>query len=190
MRESDFHNVSVFIGGRVLDAGMGDGRNMSLLDGHGEVYGIELVEERAKEARGKNKFYKSIVIGDLADTSFEDDMFDTVFCKEVLEHVTNIQGVFNEAYRILKPEGYFIIISPTLWWRRGPYSWRLSKLLEYLSGRYVFRYVKEKEHSTSQDNPDDLLYLTFPPEVRHHLKKCGFTIEFTEPMRCVVVAKK
>lgn len=42
----------------------------------------------------------------------EDESFDLVYCKMVLEHVKNPSQVINETYRILKKGGQFIIITP------------------------------------------------------------------------------
>lgn len=43
---------------------------------------------------------------------FADDEFDVITSKTVIEHVKNPQIYFNEAKRVLKPDGYFILFAP------------------------------------------------------------------------------
>lgn len=46
---------------------------------------------------------------------YEDNTFDVVFSKSVLEHIYNPKHYFTEIYRILAPGGIFIILTPD--WR-------------------------------------------------------------------------
>lgn len=191
MRQKDFDAVKKYLvgAGVVLDAGVGDGRSMHLLKDCKEVYGIEIDEERANKAR-ENTFYKSIVVGDLADMPFNNSLFDVVFCNEVLEHLTNPKKVFYEVKRVLKPGGYFIIIAPTFWFRRGPILWRLMKLFEMLTNNFTLRFINEKEYDNSPlDNAEELLYLTCPAEIRSILEEIGFKIIRQSRFRCVFVAQ-
>ncbi|BHH82671.1 class I SAM-dependent methyltransferase [Desulforhopalus sp. 52FAK] len=41
-------------------------------------------------------------------TIFEDDFFDIIYSKSVLEHIQDIQAAFQEMYRILKPGGIIV----------------------------------------------------------------------------------
>lgn len=43
---------------------------------------------------------------------FEDNFFDLIFSKSVCEHVRNTENFFSETYRVLKPGGVFICITP------------------------------------------------------------------------------
>lgn len=43
---------------------------------------------------------------------FEDKSFDVVFSKSVIEHVNNVDHVFEEIYRVLKKGGIAIIMTP------------------------------------------------------------------------------
>jgi len=42
----------------------------------------------------------------------KDNSVDTVFCKSVIEHIHNIEHVMDEIYRVLKPGGRVIIMTP------------------------------------------------------------------------------
>jgi len=49
----------------------------------------------------------------LADTlPFSSEAFDGVVCSWVLEHVANPPGVFAEIARVLRPNGFFVLLTP------------------------------------------------------------------------------
>jgi len=50
--------------------------------------------------------------GDAENLAFADGVFDLVLASEVVEHLWNPHGFFDEAYRVLKPEGWLIIETP------------------------------------------------------------------------------
>jgi len=43
------------------------------------------------------------------------ETYDVVLCTQVVEHVFDHQKVFEEAYRLLKPDGRFIVSAPFIW---------------------------------------------------------------------------
>lgn len=67
-----------------------------------------------------------------------DNSFDTVISTQTVEHVEDHQGLINEAYRLLKPNGHFIISGPMYWpLHEEPYDFfRFTK--------YGFRHILEK----------------------------------------------
>ena len=68
----------------------------------------------------------------------EDTSFDTLFSTQTIEHVEDHHGLVNEAYRLLKKDGYFIVSGPMYWpLHEQPYDFfRFTK--------YGFKYVLEK----------------------------------------------
>jgi len=93
---------------RVLDIGCGKGEHLKYFckklnaDGFGvdedpiEISGMEIK---------KNDF-------ETQKLQFSDSFFDVIFCKSVCEHVVNIENFFSEIYRVLKPGGVFICMTP------------------------------------------------------------------------------
>jgi SAM-dependent methyltransferase len=67
-----------------------------------------------------------------------DASFDTAFSTQTIEHVEDHQGLVNEAFRLLKPGGHFIVSGPLYWYlHEEPYDFfRFTK--------YGFKYVLEK----------------------------------------------
>lgn len=69
---------------------------------------------------------------------FDDNLFDTVFSTQVMEHVADYPGMVSEAFRILKKGGFAIFTAPFSWeLHEEPYDFfRFSK--------YGLRYIFEK----------------------------------------------
>ena len=88
-----------FIGKKILDAGGGDGSLMHALKNRlpgVEVLGVDLAPKHPDVAQG-----------DLTDLRFEDARFDTIFCLEVIEHVSPevTSKILAELHRVLKSGG-------------------------------------------------------------------------------------
>ena len=71
------------------------------------MYGIDLGESNSLEDR----FFKV----DLQNEKypFEDESFDIIFSKSVIEHLRDPDYLVDEAYRLLKPGGTFICMTPS-----------------------------------------------------------------------------
>ena len=101
---------------KILDVGCGDG-NFSILLKEAckakEVYGIEISEEGVESARKKGVKAFQLDI-DEDDFPFEEDYFDDIFAGEVIEHLFDPDHFLDEVYRVLKPQGIFVLSTPNL----------------------------------------------------------------------------
>jgi SAM-dependent methyltransferase len=52
------------------------------------------------------------LVCDACKLPFENESLDAVFCREVIEHVLDDEPLLNEAWRVLKPEGWFFLSTP------------------------------------------------------------------------------
>jgi len=84
--------------------------------------------------------YKNIlkidVFGDATVLPFRNEVFDTILCTQVIEHVTEPKAVFLEMGRVLKKGGHIILTAPQEWQiHKEPYDfWRFTMYgLEYLT---------------------------------------------------------
>ena len=124
-----------FIKGRVLDLGCGRAKYR------------ELILASANEYVGADKYSKSedIVKCDADRTPFPDESFDTVVCTQVIEHVLEPSDVIREINRVLKKQGFFILVTPWLHPYHGEPEdyYRFSKdALLYLLKKNGFKAIK------------------------------------------------
>jgi len=77
-----------------------------------QVYGVEPNHIAANFAR--QAFGLDVHPGDLVSAAYADSYFDVVTLWDVLEHLHNPQETLIEIRRILKPDGYLILRTPTL----------------------------------------------------------------------------
>lgn len=82
-----------------------------------EAWGVDPNEDFIALAQRRYPHISFHVCG-VEQTPFEAEYFDTVILNDVLEHVVNEKKAINEMYRILRPEGTFIITTP----HRGLFS--------------------------------------------------------------------
>lgn len=102
---------------RVLDAGCGDGINMSILEGMLSARGFEplLVGSDYNDVRlerASDEGRRPVVKADLRQVPFSDAAFDVVLCSHVLEHIHEDMVAMREIARIVAPGGLVIVAVP------------------------------------------------------------------------------
>ena len=93
---------------KLLDVGVaiGDLFNKILVK---HKYGIDISIEYLNIARQRGI---EVCLAMIEETPYKSEFFDVITCKDVLEHVLDINKVTAEIYRILKPNGYFLVQVP------------------------------------------------------------------------------
>ena len=97
---------------RILDVGCGHGDFLKPVHAktlHG--YGLD----PDKEALAKNTFIKNKTVGTVEKLPFESNFFDLVISAWVLEHLPDPKKAFQEIFRVLKPGGKVIFLTPNVW---------------------------------------------------------------------------
>jgi SAM-dependent methyltransferase len=101
----------------VLDLGCGFGLMATLFGLYGakEVIGYDLNTEKIDLFK-KLLFYlgpeiKNIkpILGDSSKIEYPDEYFDVIIANETFSHLRELESSMSEAYRVLKPGGYFLI---------------------------------------------------------------------------------
>lgn len=124
-------------GGQLLDVGCGTGFYYPLLSQHAQaVIGVDVSRAMLDEADRliERQQLKNCRVQECSalDLPFEDAVFDTVHCWDVLHHVSDVSKTLSEIDRVLKPGGRFIAVEPNLlnpsitWYHaRRRSEWRL-----------------------------------------------------------------
>ena len=109
--------------GTVLDLGCGNGSLSHEMSKLGvEVYGIDRSEsgiEIARNAFPQVRFFLGDVEEDLSPDPFQSERFDVVESTEVVEHLYHPRRLVQNAFRLLKPSGHFIISTPYHGWLKN-----------------------------------------------------------------------
>jgi len=126
-----FKNVSDLIepvNGEILDIGCADGVFTKVIIDKArpeKTIGIDIVKSLVEDTKKRFRNNKKVefMVADANSLPFEKNRFAAVFCLEALEHIDDPRQVINEIKRVLKKDGYLIILVPTdnflfkiCWW--------------------------------------------------------------------------
>lgn len=96
--------------GKFLELGSGNGDTLKLFKDWGwQVEGLDFDDKAVENASRKGLLVHQ---GDIFRQKFSDNSFDAIFSSHVLEHVPDAEALLNESFRILKPGGCFVVITP------------------------------------------------------------------------------
>lgn len=133
-----FREVEKFIeptSGKILDIGSADGMFTKVILDKSQAKEIIGIDVLATSVAWANKHWRKVKqlkfkLGDAHNLNFKNNTFDAVFALEVMEHVFNPQDVFKEVKRVLKKNGYFIVLVPSdnflfnlIWWFVTHFWW-------------------------------------------------------------------
>ncbi|MCM3388102.1 methyltransferase domain-containing protein [Ureibacillus chungkukjangi] len=103
-----FDNIS-----KALDIGCGGGIYSKALSDMGvaSVTGVDFSEEILKGARGNCKEYPNISFqqGDALHTGLESNNYNLLLERALIHHIDDLKMCFEEAYRLLKDDGIYIV---------------------------------------------------------------------------------
>lgn len=107
-----FRHLDIPLEGKaVLDLGCGDGYDLSQIKlKKASIFGIDASEEMVKLAQHKNP-EGMIKVGLFEDIPFQDHLFDVVISKWAFQTSANIDPIFHEIARVMKPNGQLIYLS-------------------------------------------------------------------------------
>jgi SAM-dependent methyltransferase len=95
-----------YLKGRLLDFGCGSKPYREIIDVQ-EYIGLDV-----KESGHSHQNEQIDVYYDGETIPFDNGYFDSIFSSEVFEHISNLEHILNELYRVIKPGGYMLITLP------------------------------------------------------------------------------
>jgi len=147
----------------VLDAGAGAGElfRYNLKDKVTEIVGIDLdprVENNQQLNRGIHANLTSIPV--------EDNYFDLVFCRYVLEHIEKPQEFLQEIYRILKPRGCFLFLTPN--------KWHYVSIASSFTPKWFHNWYNHLRGRQEDDTFPTVYHLNTKSHIRRQFRLAGF----------------
>lgn len=115
--EADFRLLGPVTGKRVLDLGCGGGQTAIALAKQGAIaIGVDVSVEQLAYARRlteQEEVRVELKHGDLAELAFQRaDSVDIVFSSFALQYVPDLNRVFRQVHRVLKPQGMLVFSMP------------------------------------------------------------------------------
>jgi ubiquinone/menaquinone biosynthesis C-methylase UbiE len=111
-KKATINTLSKYNFNNVLELGCGTGKNtIWLIEKAARIIALDFSEEMLKKA--EEKIVNSKVTFKKADITkiwdINSDFADLITCSLILEHIQNLDFIFKEAYKALKPNGFFFI---------------------------------------------------------------------------------
>ena len=105
-----FDRFNMKFGVKLLDVGYGRGEFLRGFKNLGlDAYGLDYEKPQSQLLNGIETKYADI---EKEPFPFEDQMFDVVFSKSVIEHLFDPENFMRECRRVLKPTGRIIVMTP------------------------------------------------------------------------------
>ena len=181
-RLGKLHDLGLLTG-EWLDCGCADGGYTTALVDAGvkSAIGIDTQEERIVQAHRleREHFPVQFVCASAESLPFPEESFDGVLLNEVLEHVTDEVQTLREIFRVLRPGGYLIVMSPNRWFPFEGHGMHVGQreinfpipLLPWIPGQIARRFMRARNY--------------WPGELRGLIRNEGFHIHvagFVFPM--------
>ncbi len=99
--------------GKLLDVGCACGFFLKFAQEHFDTYGIEISREAAEKAKEIAPGAEVIRCDAQDRYPFGDNSFDIVTAFDVIEHLRDPATCLDEVFRVLKPDGYLFLQTPT-----------------------------------------------------------------------------
>jgi len=147
----------------VLDAGCGD---YGIIPEFRKIPKLIIGLDEDKDLLEKNKIVHKKIVANLEKIPMDDDSVDLVTSEFVLEHVEKPDIILKEIFRVLKPNGKFIFITPNV---LNPVM-VLSKILPHFIHELLRSKLLKKQEETHRTNYRANTYR----KLKYLGKKAGF----------------
>ena len=99
--------------GKLLDIGCGSGNFLAKMREQGwNVEGVDFDPKAIKVAKEKHKL--NVHQGTIQSINYPSDSFDAITMSHVIEHVHDPISLIEECYRLLKQDGYLVMVTPNI----------------------------------------------------------------------------
>ena len=129
------------VGGKILDVGCGQ-KPYQRLFASSEYIGLELDTPANRQCKRADLYYDGHTF------PFPVNMFDSIICNQVLEHVPDPHAFLSEIKRVLKANGTLLLTVPFMWdEHEQPHDYaRYSSFgLEYLLNAHGFAIIEHRK---------------------------------------------
>jgi SAM-dependent methyltransferase len=163
--------IANYLSGHWLDFGCASGGYDEELMARGleRVTGVDVEQARIDDARRRDLPNAHYTAFDGRTLPFADSTFDGTFMNEVFEHVADETKVLSEVFRVLKPGGTLVLISPNRWFPVDGHFITIGS--KTIGPAPLVPWLPQvlTRHFTSARN-------YWPGELERHVREAGFAI--------------
>jgi len=142
---------------------------VKLLGKSKELIGVDLVDfDPGLQTKGLR-----LLKGDLSALEIESTSVDLIISRSVLEHVLDIEGVYQEFNRVLKPGGKVILLVPNFWDYTSLFSWLIPNRFH----QFVVNVISKRP---AEDTFPTYYKSNTKGAIESHARKAGFKVETLE----------
>jgi SAM-dependent methyltransferase len=166
--------IAKYLSGHWLDFGCADGGydQEMLARGLEAVSGVDVEESRILEAKRRNLPNAQYTAFDGHTLPFADSTFDGTLMNEVFEHVADERRALAQIFRVLRPGGTLVLISPNRWFPIEGHAINIGSktigpapLIPWLPERVTRKWTTARNY--------------WPGELERHVREAGFAINDT-----------
>lgn len=126
----------------ILDVGCGHSTLLAdVYSKTNHTYGIDPDINAVK----RNRLIKDVKQGYAENLPYNDNFFDVVVCAWVFEHLSKPQDAFKEIYRVLKPRGEFVFLTPN---KKNYNVWIIRLIPNIFHNFLTTKLYNRQEHDT------------------------------------------
>ncbi len=142
-----YHYAAERVSGEVLEIGTGSGYGISILASHATKYTtIDKHLPQMEEVEANVEMISATV----PPLPFSDESFDCVVSFQVIEHIVNDTRFIEEVYRVLKPNGIFIVSTPNAPMSLTRNPWHVREYTaEQFASLLTYRFEQIEEYGVS-----------------------------------------
>jgi len=154
-RAQELARLASPVDGLMLDVGCDGGTLTEKVAGRAKparVVGVDISAKALEYTMSKRPQF-DLAVGDAEELPFRDDVFQAIFCSEVMEHLLSPDKMLSEVNRCLRPGGYAVVMVPAetrlfkvlwyFWTKLGPGKvWDHAHVQDF-GGRALDRVVEQ-----------------------------------------------
>lgn len=131
--------IKPYLKNKILEVGCGIGNFTQTLTNYGEVFAIDIEKNYLQQIHKSLGNKAKVGFGDIENDKYflNGQQFDSIVCLNVLEHIEKDDLALKNVYKLLKNQGYLILLVPIHPFLYGEIDQAIGHLRRYTKGEIL-----------------------------------------------------